>query len=280
MEEAEENFRRLYKDKIPSMNFGSETRGWEFLYKGIISPFENKFRTFINSELQKRTKIEEETLIDIEEPVYRPSIKRTNSFERKDPAKSPSRRLKPKRLESQHSMPLRSFELPNSFKVELKILKGERIMKELNEQKARRQQYLHFMKSSTVKKRRHSFYVASAQNAWEQAFVPSQVPLRNRRRASWTNGRSSKIVQKLEKRWHYWQELIEAISDESFSSRSSLSMSSQATVQLRSPMIKVERRGSTLANSLGLKIRTMLKTKDAVKRFKSLNFQNFENSKP
>ena len=51
MEEAEENFRRLYQEKIPSMSFGNETLGWEFLYKGIISPFENKFRSFINTEL-------------------------------------------------------------------------------------------------------------------------------------------------------------------------------------------------------------------------------------
>ena len=39
---------------MPLMIFGSEDKGWQGIYKGIISPFKNKYQVYIENVLKKK----------------------------------------------------------------------------------------------------------------------------------------------------------------------------------------------------------------------------------
>ena len=40
---------KKWESDFPNMQFGEELYGWELFYKAMISPFNNKFKTYINT---------------------------------------------------------------------------------------------------------------------------------------------------------------------------------------------------------------------------------------
>jgi len=37
------------------MHFGDSSKGWESIYKGLMNPFDNKFRNWVNDSLKEKS---------------------------------------------------------------------------------------------------------------------------------------------------------------------------------------------------------------------------------
>ena len=64
---------------MPLMIFGQEDKGWHGIYKGIISPFKNKYQVYIENVLKKKNESQIDGKIT-EEMKRRENMRKLDTF--------------------------------------------------------------------------------------------------------------------------------------------------------------------------------------------------------